>query len=76
MVRTVISLEESDKEWLDREAERLGVPMTELVRHAVGRLRRSSELGAERFDRLLEMTSGTWEHGDGLEYQRRLRDEW
>jgi len=76
MVRTVISLDEADKEWLDREAARLGVPMTELVRRAVGLLRRNAEIGAEPFERLLELTAGTWQHGDGLDYQRCLRDEW
>lgn len=76
MVRTVISLDEDDKEWLDREAGRLGVPMTELVRRAVGMLRQHAELGSEPLDDLLETTSGSWRHGDGLEYQRRLRDEW
>lgn len=28
------------------------------------------------FDRLLAETSGIWTEGDGLEYQRRIRDEW
>ncbi len=28
------------------------------------------------FERLLESTQGIWTAGDGLEYQRRIRDEW
>lgn len=32
--------------------------------------------GKSRFKELLEKTRGTWKHGDGLEYQIRLREEW
>lgn len=28
------------------------------------------------FDSLLENTKGIWTHGDGLTYQRKLRQEW
>jgi len=28
------------------------------------------------FKQLLEQTRGIWEHGDGLAYQLKLRDEW
>lgn len=28
------------------------------------------------FGALLEDSRGIWQHGDGLEYQRRLREEW
>lgn len=75
MVRTVISIDEEDKRWLDRRAEREGIPMTELVRRAVKRFR-SEETEAQRFDRLLKVTSGIGAGEDGLVVQRRLRDEW
>jgi len=29
-----------------------------------------------RMDRLLQLTSGIWKKGDGLAYQRRMREEW
>ncbi len=74
MVRTVISLDEEDKRWLDERAEREGVPMTELVRRAV-RLLRASE-SEPSFEELLESVRGTWTRGDGLEWQTRLRQEW
>jgi hypothetical protein len=35
MVRTVVSLDERDKEWLDRKAREQGVTTTTLVRQAV-----------------------------------------
>lgn len=30
----------------------------------------------DRFEELLDKTSGTWKGGDGLEYQIRIREEW
>ncbi|MEW6487682.1 MAG: CopG family transcriptional regulator [Thermodesulfobacteriota bacterium] len=76
MVRTVIGLDPEDKQWLDDKAREEHVPMAEIVRRAVRRLRSESELGLECFDRVLRDTSGVWEGEDGLAYQRRLRDEW
>jgi hypothetical protein len=72
----MISLDENDKEWLDRRAADEGVAMTELIRRAVRLLR-----GADRSDRrsveeLLRATAGTWKQGHGLEYQEHLRREW
>jgi Arc/MetJ-type ribon-helix-helix transcriptional regulator len=75
MVRTIVSLDEEDKVWLDRKAAREGISMTELIRRAVKRLR-SEEKEAQSFERLLRSTSGIGTGEDGLAAQRRLRDEW
>ena len=75
MVRTVISLDEEDKLWLDQKAASEGIPMTEIIRQAVKRLR-SEEQGAQAFERLLRATAGLGSGEDGLAVQRRLRDEW
>ena len=72
MVRTLIALHEEDKNWLDREAARQGVPMTELVRQAVKLFRQQRERD-ETFEDLLAATAGTWTQGDGLEWQRGMR---
>ncbi|MGH3087422.1 MAG: hypothetical protein ACRDSJ_08905 [Rubrobacteraceae bacterium] len=53
------------KDWLEIEG------MLEEIRKA-----EESEAGKSRFKDLLEKTRGTWKHGDGLEYQIRLREEW
>lgn len=74
MVRTVISLDEDDKRWLDARANDEGVPMTELVRRAVRRFREVES--APTFDELIDAARGTWRHGDGLAWQRALRGEW
>ena len=76
MVRTVVSLEEDDKRWLDERAAEEGVPMTELIRRAVRLLRGQARLERPELDDLLERTSGNWKQGDGLEFQERVRGEW
>lgn len=73
MTRTIISLEEEDKNWLDEEAERTGKPMAVIVRTAIHHLREEKE---RALSSLLKQTSGTWGEGDGLAWQKRLRSEW
>ena len=77
MPRTIISLSDEDKVWLDRQARAERVPMTELVRRAVREYRgRHDAGGPSRLQELLGRTSGCWTHGDGLRYQDAARDEW
>lgn len=76
MVRTVVSLDERDKEWLDRKAREQGVTMTTLVRQAIRdlRMRRNSGNNAEpAFDEILRMTKGSWTKGDAAAWVRKLR---
>jgi hypothetical protein len=78
MIRTLISLEDEDKKWLDRRAKEEGLTMTELVRMAVRRYREQCEASqaAESLEQLLRRTAGIWREGDGLAYQRAVRDDW
>jgi hypothetical protein len=76
VVRTVISLEEDDKAWLDAEAARERLPMTELIRRAVSRLRAEKRPPGPSLEELLLQTRGLWKQADGLAWQRRLRAEW
>jgi hypothetical protein len=76
MPRTVISLPDDDKRWLDEQAALAGVPMTALVREAVRLLRAERAREATPLDALLDETSGIWTQGDGLAWQEGLRDEW
>ena len=76
MVRTVISLTDEDKEWLDQRAQQIGVPMTELVRRAVTLLRAQVRETEPPIAEPLERTQNIWTAGDGLRYQDRIRDEW
>lgn len=76
MIRTIVSLDEEDKAWLDRKAAQERVTMTEIVRRAVRRLRKDSTGSPEAFDALLRETSGLWKQGNGLSYQVKLRAQW
>jgi hypothetical protein len=76
MVRTVISLDPEDKAWLDRQAKAERAPMTRVVQRAVRRLREESAANPSKFDELLRATAGLRQFGDGLAYQRKLRQEW
>ena len=76
MIRTVISLDEESKRWLDRQAREENVSTAELIRTAVRKYRDEKKRAALPLNDLLEQTSGIWKAGDGLTYQRRLRKEW
>ena len=77
MPRTIVSLSDEDKGWLDRRSRAERVPMTELVRRAVREYRERYDAGAPgRLRELLGRTRGCWTHGDGLRYQDAARDEW
>ena len=73
MTRTIISLENDDKKWLDEESRRSGLPKSAIVRLSIRYMRLDRETS---FENLLNQTSGSWNEGDGLAYQERLRSEW
>jgi hypothetical protein len=73
MTRMLISLEETDRLWLQQQARDTGIPMSEVVRQAI---RRAQESGQKPMKDLLASTKGLWRQGDGLRYQRRVRTEW
>ena len=77
MPKTLVNLDESDKAWLDREARKRRIPMTELVRQAVRSFRSREQARAQpSLDAALDATCGLWREGDGLAWQQRMRDEW
>ncbi len=78
MVRTIVTIDELDKNWLLKEAKREHVSMAELIRRAVKKYRTDSSHKDEplSLDDLLQQTRGIWSQGDGLEYQNRVRSEW
>lgn len=77
MKRTVISLDNAEKKWLDKQANLRHIPMTEIVREALRYYR--SKVESEKqlsIEEILAQTAGIWKKGDGLTYQEKLRDEW
>lgn len=75
MVRTVVSIDDDDKQWLDYEAASHGTTMTAVVREAIAVYRHIKE-NEQNIEELLDATKGSWKHGDGLEYQLKSRKEW
>ncbi len=73
MTRMILSLEDRDKAWLERQAAEQGVSMAEVVRTAIQKLRSKEEASIEK---VLAETRGVWKSGDGLKYQRRMRADW
>jgi hypothetical protein len=77
MVRTLVTLDDDDKAWLDTRARETGVSMAQVVREAVRQYRAGlPESRSDKRRRLLEQLKGTWRNGDGLAWQRERRAEW
>ncbi|RMH55199.1 MAG: CopG family transcriptional regulator [Candidatus Hydrogenedentota bacterium] len=76
MTRTIVTLPDADKRWLERYSRAHKVSMASIIRRALRQLRRELERNAH-VD-VLRKTSGIWRkrNGDGLEYVSRLRNEW
>lgn len=77
MPRTLINLDSDDKQWLDEQARARGISMAGLVREAVHEYRVREQAAARpTLEQALAETAGIWGNGDGLAWQRQLRDEW
>lgn len=76
MVRTLISLPQEDKAWLERRAKEEGVSMAEMVRRAIERFRDEPLAEPLTTRDLLARTAGIRTGEDGLALQKRLRGEW
>ena len=76
MIRTIISLDLEDKQWLEQKAKETNRPVTAVVRQAIQRMRQEDELNSPSLDLLLERTKGIWQGKDGLAYQQARRAEW
>ncbi|WP_249755581.1 CopG family transcriptional regulator [Microvenator marinus] len=74
MIRTVIALEEEEKEFLDRMAKAEGVSMASIIRRAVRE--HMERAAAQNTSTLLDQTFGIRGGEDALAYVDRLRDEW
>ena len=74
--RTIISLPNAQKAWLDAVAKRSGMTMTAVVRDAVEHYQKHLAEPANDFASLGAKLQGSWPKGDGLTYQTTLRNEW
>ena len=77
LVRTVISLDDEQKTWLEKQTALRRMSMAALIRQAVSEFQIREQRGsAASFQEMLKHTAGIWQAGDGLEYQERIRKEW
>lgn len=77
MIRMLITLPESEKQWLMKAAKKEQISTSELVRRIIAAHHKQQLSSKKRnISKLLNKTKGTWKQGDGLEYQQRIRDEW
>lgn len=72
--RTIITLSEEDKLWLESYSKTFKISVAEAIRQGIARLK-----GAESqktYYTVVQNTRGIWEKGNGLTYQKRIRSEW
>ena len=72
--RTIITLSEEDKQWLESYSRAHQVSLAEAIRQGIRRLK-DAELETT-YRTIVQNTRGIWKEGDGLKYQRKLRSEW
>ena len=72
--RTIITLPEEDKGWLESYGKAHDVSIAEAIRRSIKKLRQDSS--GETYKILIKKTRGLWKKGDGLRYQNKLRSEW
>jgi hypothetical protein len=73
-MRVLIDLPDGDIEWLDRKAAEVGKSRAALVREIVAAYR--AETGKHGIERFFGAWKARTDFGDGLEFQRRARDDW
>lgn len=75
MTRTIISLEDSDKRWLDRYSNRHKQSTAQTIRLAIKIFQAKAQEG--EYHRVLKGTAGLLKSKeDGLRFVRKLREEW
>ena len=72
--RTITTISEEDKTWLDAYSKAINVSVAEVIRQEIKSLRETHE--SEAYLKLVENTRGIWKQGDGLRYQMGVRSEW
>lgn len=75
MVRTIITLEETDKKWLDRYSGRHGRSTAETIRLAIHEFQKKIRHG--EYQKILESTAGILKDKvDSVQFVKKIREEW
>jgi len=72
--RTIITIPEKDKAWLEVFSKARGISLAEAIRRGIAGLKQKEERNI--YQKLVEETRGIWRKGEGLAYQERMRSEW
>jgi hypothetical protein len=72
--RTIITISEGDKAWLENFSKAKGISLAEAIRRGIAQLKEREEKNT--YGKLVEETGGIWKKGDGLAFQKKLRSEW
>ncbi len=76
MVRTIITLSEQDKKWLDNFSQSRRQSTAETIRMAIRHFK--GQVQKKSYKECLAMTAGIWKNGkkDANKYVKSLREEW
>ena len=72
--RTIITLSEEDKRWLESYSNLNRVSVAEAIRQGIRKLKEAELI--ENYQTLVQRTKGLWKKGDGLNFQKKIRAEW
>ena len=72
--RTIITLPDEDKIWLENYSKAYHISLAEAVRQGIKRLREAE--AKNTYNILVKNTRGVWTKGDALSYQKNIRSEW
>jgi len=73
-MRVLVDLPDDDIDWLDRKAAEAGKSRAALVREVVAQYR--AEAGKHGIERFFGAWKARKDISDGLEYQKRAREDW
>jgi len=73
-VRTIITLSEEDKQWLESYSSLHHMSVAEAVRRGIRKLKEAEF--SENYQTLVLNSKGLWKKGDGLTYQKQIRTDW
>ena len=73
-VRTIITLSEEDKKWLESYSSLHHMSMAEAIRRGIRKLKEAEFY--ENYQSLVLNSRGLWKKGNGLAFQKLIRSEW
>ena len=75
MVRTIVTIEDSDKRWLDRYSDKHGQSIAQTIRSAIREFQKKARESG--YHEALRKTAGLFKgKDDSVSFVRKLRREW